>query len=289
MIEQVIVVSVNAVRARLRRRPSPGPAHRPRHLAADPRHQRDARPPCRRRAQRRVVRRCSADRIGFPTVEVLDGRPLAARRLRRVAERRPGRAGRPRLRPPRRPARRPAGAVAHRPVRPDRRRRRAARAGRVRRQGPTAVPPARAARAPRRERPHGARGHAEVPHRGRGGVRLAALRGHCSPRTATASTPTSSSSPTPAWSPPTSRARSPACAAWSRARSSFHGPDLDLHSGVFGGAVPNPATAIARLVAALHDDRRTRAGARLLRRRPRPHRRRARPVREACRTTTASS
>ena len=29
----------------------------------------------------------------------------------------------------------------------------------------------------------------------------------------------------------------------------FHGPDLDLHSGVFGGAVPNPATAIARLVA----------------------------------------
>ena len=35
----------------------------------------------------------------------------------------------------------------------------------------------------------------------------------------------------------------------------FHGPDLDLHSGVFGGAVPNPATAIARLVGALHDDR----------------------------------
>ncbi len=34
----------------------------------------------------------------------------------------------------------------------------------------------------------------------------------------------------------------------------LHGPDLDLHSGVFGGAVPNPATAAARLVAALHDD-----------------------------------
>jgi acetylornithine deacetylase/succinyl-diaminopimelate desuccinylase-like protein len=34
----------------------------------------------------------------------------------------------------------------------------------------------------------------------------------------------------------------------------FHGPDLDLHSGVFGGAVPNPATALARLVAALHDE-----------------------------------
>jgi acetylornithine deacetylase/succinyl-diaminopimelate desuccinylase-like protein len=35
----------------------------------------------------------------------------------------------------------------------------------------------------------------------------------------------------------------------------FHGPDLDLHSGAFGGAVPNPATSIARLVAALHDER----------------------------------
>jgi acetylornithine deacetylase/succinyl-diaminopimelate desuccinylase-like protein len=35
---------------------------------------------------------------------------------------------------------------------------------------------------------------------------------------------------------------------------SFHGPDLDLHSGSFGGAVPNPATAIARLAAALHDE-----------------------------------
>jgi acetylornithine deacetylase/succinyl-diaminopimelate desuccinylase-like protein len=34
----------------------------------------------------------------------------------------------------------------------------------------------------------------------------------------------------------------------------FHGPDLDLHSGVFGGAVPNPATAVARLVGALHDE-----------------------------------
>ncbi|MEN3357261.1 MAG: hypothetical protein V7637_1243, partial [Mycobacteriales bacterium] len=34
----------------------------------------------------------------------------------------------------------------------------------------------------------------------------------------------------------------------------FHGPDVDLHSGSFGGAVPNPATALARLVARLHDD-----------------------------------
>ena len=33
-----------------------------------------------------------------------------------------------------------------------------------------------------------------------------------------------------------------------------HGPALDLHSGVYGGAVPNPATIVARLLASLHDD-----------------------------------
>ena len=31
------------------------------------------------------------------------------------------------------------------------------------------------------------------------------------------------------------------------------GPDHDLHSGVFGGAVENPATVLARLIAGLHD------------------------------------
>jgi acetylornithine deacetylase/succinyl-diaminopimelate desuccinylase-like protein len=35
----------------------------------------------------------------------------------------------------------------------------------------------------------------------------------------------------------------------------FRGQRVDLHSGQFGGAVPNPATAIARLVAAMHDER----------------------------------
>ncbi|WP_407550043.1 dipeptidase [Streptomyces sp. Pv4-95] len=34
----------------------------------------------------------------------------------------------------------------------------------------------------------------------------------------------------------------------------LYGPDQDIHSGSFGGAVPNPATEAARLVAALHDD-----------------------------------
>lgn len=34
----------------------------------------------------------------------------------------------------------------------------------------------------------------------------------------------------------------------------LYGPDQDIHSGSFGGAVPNPATEVARLAAALHDD-----------------------------------
>lgn len=38
-----------------------------------------------------------------------------------------------------------------------------------------------------------------------------------------------------------------------RARIDLTGPDGDLHSGQFGGAVPNPATVIARIVARLHD------------------------------------
>ncbi|MCT9091000.1 dipeptidase [Streptomyces sp. ASQP_92] len=33
----------------------------------------------------------------------------------------------------------------------------------------------------------------------------------------------------------------------------LYGPGQDIHSGSFGGAVPNPATAVSRLVAALHD------------------------------------
>ncbi|WEH39796.1 dipeptidase [Streptomyces sp. AM 2-1-1] len=35
----------------------------------------------------------------------------------------------------------------------------------------------------------------------------------------------------------------------------LYGPERDIHSGSFGGAVPNPATEVARLVAALHDER----------------------------------
>ncbi len=35
----------------------------------------------------------------------------------------------------------------------------------------------------------------------------------------------------------------------------LHGPERDLHSGVFGGAVENPAMALARLLAGVRDDR----------------------------------
>ena len=35
----------------------------------------------------------------------------------------------------------------------------------------------------------------------------------------------------------------------------LHGPARDLHSGVFGGAVENPAMALARLLARMRDDR----------------------------------
>ncbi|AUG79571.1 peptidase M20 [Kitasatospora sp. MMS16-BH015] len=37
------------------------------------------------------------------------------------------------------------------------------------------------------------------------------------------------------------------------AQIDFAGPDTDIHSGSFGGAVPNPATVAAELAAALHD------------------------------------
>lgn len=38
------------------------------------------------------------------------------------------------------------------------------------------------------------------------------------------------------------------------AQIDLHGPDSDIHSGSFGGAVPNPAAVAAELAAALHDE-----------------------------------
>src|SRR6478735_3003749 len=39
------------------------------------------------------------------------------------------------------------------------------------------------------------------------------------------------------------------------AELTLRGPDIDLHSGSFGGGVPNPLHAMAELIAKLHDDR----------------------------------
>jgi acetylornithine deacetylase/succinyl-diaminopimelate desuccinylase-like protein len=39
------------------------------------------------------------------------------------------------------------------------------------------------------------------------------------------------------------------------AQIDMHGPEFDLHSGSFGGAVPNPLTTLVHLLAALHDDK----------------------------------
>ena len=38
------------------------------------------------------------------------------------------------------------------------------------------------------------------------------------------------------------------------AQLDVYGPEVDLHSGSFGGGVPNPLTELARLIAALHDE-----------------------------------
>ena len=37
--------------------------------------------------------------------------------------------------------------------------------------------------------------------------------------------------------------------------ATLHGPSRDLHSGMYGGAVPNPINELCRIVAALHDDK----------------------------------
>ncbi len=46
------------------------------------------------------------------------------------------------------------------------------------------------------------------------------------------------------------------------------GPKADLHSGLYGGAVHNPAQVLGELIAKMHDKQGTDHPARLLRQRP---------------------
>ena len=48
----------------------------------------------------------------------------------------------------------------------------------------------------------------------------------------------------------------------------LRGPSADLHSGIFGGSVANPATVLSRIVAKLHDDSGRDRHSRVLRSRP---------------------
>ena len=92
-------------------------------------------------------------------------------------------------------------------------------------------------------------GHAHAADRGRGGVRLAALRraaaraqGPAQPRR-----DRHQRHHDVGGGHPVDLHR--ACAAWRRPRSRVTGPTRDLHSGSFGGGVPNPAHVLAGLLA----------------------------------------
>ena len=194
----------------------------------------------------------AARRTGLPTVEIwpTKGCPRCTPSGAATIRRRHG-AG---LRPPRRAAGRPDRVVAHRPVRPDHRRRPAAGARGVRRQGPVAVPPAGPARPPGGDRPDEPGVNLKFLIEGEeesGSPNFEDLlaerrdRLDCDVVVITDTGMLGLDMP----STVTGMRGLIVCTV------DFHGPDLDLHSGSFGGAVPNPATAIARLTGALHDER----------------------------------
>ena len=215
---------------------------------------------------------------GLEHVEVVgDGRPSG--RLRRLAPRR-GRPDGHRLRPLRRPAGRPARPVDLAAVRAGRRRRPDARPRRGRRQGPdprrTSWPPARRA-GDARPLP----GQPQVRLRGRGGVRARSTSTPGSRPTATASRPTSRSSATRASSRATCRPSRSACAGMMYAQIDVVGTAVDLHSGGFGGAVQNPANALAQIIAGAQGPGRADPDPGLLRRRRAADRRGARRDRGA--------
>ena len=218
-------------------------------------------------------------KTGFPIVEVWETEG-PARGLRALARRRREGAQGARVRPSRRAAGRAGRRLGLRAVRARRARRADLRPRRLRRQGPGAVPRARPARLPGRRRRRSTTRLDHHAHRGRGGVRLPALRR------------------------PAPRPRGPA--QLRRDRDQRHhdvggGRAVDLHRHArprggrdhAGGADARPALGVVRRRraepgarargAAGRPARRRREGdaARLLRRRAPAVRRRARTAREA--------
>ena len=183
---------------------------------------------------------------GFPVAEIWPtGEPERARRglpavFARVARRGPGRSGGAGLRPSRRPAGGAAGGVGQPAVRAGAARRPAARPRRLRRQGPGAVPhpgprrrawPSAEASAPpvtlklliEGEEESGSPHFADLLRRQRERLRCDVIV----------------ISDTTMWA-----ADVPSMCVGMRgvvaAEISLRGPERDLHSGSFGGAVPNP-------------------------------------------------
>ena len=193
-----------------------------------------------------------------------DGRPAAPRRRlpRRPGRRRGRRAGRDRPLPGAR-GQPTVCLYAHHDVQPEGERagwrtepfvatpagRPAVRAGCGGRQGRVRGPPGRAAGLRR-----AAAGRGDGVRRGRGGGRLADAGPRCWRSSATRWPPTSSSSPTPA----TGTSAQPAFTTTLRGLAdcvvTVSTLDHAVHSGSFGGVVPDALTSLCRLLATLHDE-----------------------------------
>ena len=171
-------------------------------------------------------------------------------RPRRAAGRRRERADDPDLRPLRRTARRAAQPVDVAALRADAARRAHLRARRGRRQGAALPPPQSAPGTPRCSRPTAGEHHSADGRRGGGGQRESGdvHRQHSNRLRADAVVISDSAMFAPGL---------PSILSSLRGLAYFQidvrGPKVDLHSGSYGGAVINPAMALARILATFHD------------------------------------